>query len=261
MHPWQSFFNYNMNNRREFLRKMVAATAIAGIINKSANAQSPGQYISQDGTTILFQGDSITDGNRTRNTDWNHVMGHGYAYTIASKLWYENPTKGLHFLNRGISGNRITDLAARWQTDTLDLKPNWLSILVGINDVEAFLKGNAECTPEQFETNYRTLLKQTVEKLPGIRFVLCEPFVLPVGRVKDKLEIYQNEVGKRQEIVKRLAQEFNAIHVPFQAAFNEALTKAPADYWIWDGIHPMPAGHELMARLWIEKVGGSLGIS
>ena len=124
-----------MNNRREFLRKMVAATAIAGIINKSANAQSPGQYISQDGTTILFQGDSITDGNRTRNTDWNHVMGHGYAYTIASKLWYENPTKGLHFLNRGISGNRITDLATRWQTDTLDLKPNWLSILVGINDV------------------------------------------------------------------------------------------------------------------------------
>ncbi|WP_221391186.1 SGNH/GDSL hydrolase family protein [Dyadobacter sp. NIV53] len=230
---------------------------------KLVNAQYINKNITnkpQDGITILFQGDSITDGNRTRNEDWNHVMGHGYAYSVASKLWYEHPSKGFHFLNRGISGNRITDLAARWQTDTLDLNPNWLSILVGVNDTEAAIKGNTASTAEQFENDYRALLKQTQEKLSQVRFILCEPFVLPVGRVKDKLEMYQSEVGKRQEIVKRLAIEFNAIHVPFQAAFNEALTQAPADYWIWDGIHPMPAGHELMARLWIEKVGDELGI-
>lgn len=63
--------------------------------------------------TFLFQGDSITDGNRTRNNDWNHVMGHGYQYIIASRLWYDFPEKGFHFFNRGISGNKVSDLALR----------------------------------------------------------------------------------------------------------------------------------------------------
>ena len=249
-----------MDNRREFLRKAISTTALAGIVRTPAIAQNLHQNKRSGGVTILFQGDSITDGNRTRNTDWNHVMGHGYAYSVASKLWYENPSKELHFLNRGISGNKITDLQARWQTDTMDLKPNWISILVGINDISNFIKGNAEYTAEQFEAVYRSLLQQTLVKLPDTRFVLCEPFILPVGKVKENWKVYEAEVSKRQEIVKRLALEFDGIHVPFQTAFNDALTKAPADYWIWDGIHPMPAGHELMARLWIEKVSGSLGI-
>jgi len=253
-----------MPYRRNFLKSLVAITSVTSLWSRIANAQSREQAFDkrpQDGITILFQGDSITDGNRTRNTDWNHVMGHGYAYTIASRLWYDYPAKGFHFLNRGISGNRISHLTDRWQTDTIDLKPDWLSILVGINDVSAFIKGDTEFSSDKYETGYRALLQQTREKLPDVRFVLCEPFILPVGAVKDKLEQYQLEVGKRQEIVKRLAEEFGAIHVPFQAAFNEALSKAPADYWIWDGVHPMPAGHELMARLWIEKVGGELGIN
>ena len=252
-----------MDNRRDFFKKVIGTTAVAAVLPKFANAQYLDQNITnkpQEGITILFQGDSITDGNRTRNDDWNHVMGHGYAYSIASKLWFEYPSKGFHFLNRGISGNRITDLAARWQTDALDLKPDWLSILVGINDVEVAIKGNTASTTEQFETDYRALLKQTMEKLPDIRLVICEPFILPVGRVKDKFELYQSEVKKRQEVTKRLAEEFKTIYVPFQSAFNGALTKAPADYWIWDGIHPMPAGHELMARFWIDSVRGELGI-
>jgi lysophospholipase L1-like esterase len=252
-----------VKNRRNFIKKMLVATAITGTLPELENAETLSRNvkkITDDGITILFQGDSITDGNRTRNTDWNHVMGHGYAYIIASKLWFEYPSRGFHFLNRGVSGNRITHLTERWQVDTLDLKPNWLSILVGINDTEAAIKGNAESTPEQFENDYRALLKQTIEKLPTVRLVLCEPFILPVGRVKEKFELYKSEVGKRQVIVKRLAEEFRAIYVPFQSAFDEALTKAPADYWIWDGIHPMPAGHELMARFWIDSVGGELGL-
>lgn len=250
-----------MNTRRSFLKKLAAATSLSGGLSNQTYAQpfKPLFDVNEGGgPVILFQGDSITDGNRTRNNDWNHIMGHGYAYLAASRLWYDYPTNGFQFINRGVSGNRVTDLMARWQADTLDLKPSWLSILVGVNDTEAAIKGNTACTPGQFEADYRLLLKQTREQLPDIRFVLCEPFILPVGRVKDKLEIYQNEVRPRQEIVRRLATEFDAVHVPFQAAFNEALTKAPAEYWIWDGIHPMPAGHELMARLWIEKVGKSL---
>jgi lysophospholipase L1-like esterase len=247
--------------RRTFLKNILAATAIANVSAKAAKAKSlKGTDNTQNGSTVLFQGDSITDGNRTRNNDWNHVMGHGYAYTIASKLWYEHPDRGFHFLNRGISGNQVTDLAKRWQSDTIDLKPDWLSILVGINDTEAFIRGDLQKTAELFETNYRALLKETREQLPNVRLILGEPFILPVGRVKDKLELYQLEIGKRQKIVKRLANEFSAIHIPFQSAFNDALAKAPAEYWIWDGIHPMPAGHELMARLWLEKTGSELGI-
>lgn len=105
-----------------------------GILNAAAAVKN-----TDPGLTILFQGDSITDGNRSRNNDWNHVMGHGYQYIIASRLWYEFPQKGYHFFNRGISGNKVTDLAARWQQDTIDLKPDLLSILIGVNAIFFYL--------------------------------------------------------------------------------------------------------------------------
>jgi lysophospholipase L1-like esterase len=83
---------------------------------------------------------------------------------------------------------------------------------------------------------------------------LGEPFILPVGRVKEKLSVYEKELKMRREAVKRLAGKYKAVFIPFQTAFNNAIKKAPADYWIWDGIHPMPAGHELMAREWLKHV-------
>jgi lysophospholipase L1-like esterase len=245
------------NKRRNFLKQITTLGAVAtvapGIISAIPTVKTTGGK-EGEGYTFLFQGDSITDGNRTRNNDWNHVMGHGYAYIIASKLWYELPAKGLHFFNRGVSGNKVTDLAARWQTDALDIKPNVLSMLIGINDVSAFLNGNKDFTAQQYERGYRTLLQQTKEQLPNIQLVLCEPFILPVGKVKEQWAAYEEEVRKRREIVKRLSAEHQTILVEFQQAFNKALAKAPAEYWIWDGIHPMPAGHELMAREWISQV-------
>jgi lysophospholipase L1-like esterase len=110
------------STRRSFIKQTTlmgaAATAIPGMLK----AETPTEKIGND-AVILFQGDSITDGNRTRDNDWNHVMGHGYACLLASRLWYDHPDKKFHFYNRGISGNKVTDLAARWQTDTLALKP------------------------------------------------------------------------------------------------------------------------------------------
>ncbi len=252
-----------MKNRRDFIKTLAVAATGASLGNPEIGVGLDQKQLSShhaSGLTVLFQGDSITDGNRTRNTDWNHVMGHGYACNIAGRLWYDYPDKGFHFFNRGISGNRITHLTERWQADTLDLKPDVLSILVGINDTGGFIRGDSSCTPEQFEAGYRELLLRTKATLPAVRFVLCEPFILPVGKVKDNWEVFQREVSIRQKIVKQLASEFQAVHVPFQHAFDAALSKAPAEYWIWDGIHPMPAGHELMARFWIEKVRGQLGI-
>ncbi|HEX8357136.1 MAG TPA: GDSL-type esterase/lipase family protein, partial [Segetibacter sp.] len=104
------------------------------------------------------------------------------------------------------------------------------------------------------EKGFRELLLQTRQQLPKLQLVLCEPFILKVGGVKDKWEAYSTEMAQRQEIVKRLSRENNAIFVPFQSVFNKALERAPAEYWMWDGIHPMPAGHELMAREWLHQV-------
>lgn len=249
------------DNRRRFLEKLIilgTGATMAPLLLTSR--PSYGDVISKggEGFTFLFQGDSITDGNRSRNNDWNHVMGHGYQYIVASKLWYDFPGKGFHFFNRGISGNKVTDLAARWQNDTIELKPDLLSILIGINDTSAFINGNKDFTAEQYEAGYRLLLKQTKQQLPHVQFVLCEPFILPVGRVKDMWNVYSVEIAKRQKIVRQLSAEYNATFVAFQDAFNKALSKAPGDYWIWDGIHPMPAGHELMAREWLRQVSKKL---
>jgi lysophospholipase L1-like esterase len=249
--------NEPSSNRRAFLRNLAAigaSTSLSPFLQANTSI-SPPDNNEGDGYTFLFQGDSITDGNRTRNNDWNHVMGHGYQFIIASKLWYELPKKALHFFNRGVSGNKVTDLAARWETDTLQLKPDVLSILIGINDVSAFVSGNKNFTAEEYETGYRALLQQTRHQLPNTQFVLCEPFVLKVGdRVKQNWEVYDTEVKRRQQVVRKLSREYNAVFIAFQEGFNKALLRAPAEYWIWDGIHPMPAGHELMARTWLAQV-------
>ncbi|MCF2443161.1 SGNH/GDSL hydrolase family protein [Dyadobacter sp. CY345] len=246
-----------MSLRREFLKTAVLGSA-ASIFSPTISVAEVFSEIDlkkeETGYTFLFQGDSITDGNRTRNSDWNHVMGHGFAYLIASRLWFDHPEKKFQFFNRGVSGNKITDLAQRWQMDTIDLKPDLINILVGVNDTEAAVKGSKENTTDQFESDYRKLLQTTKEKLPNVQLVLCIPFLFPVGRVKDKPEVYEKELRPRQEIVRKLAKEFNAIEIDFQSEFDKALKKAAADYWIWDGIHPMPAGHELMARFWLNEV-------
>ncbi|HEX2934249.1 MAG TPA: SGNH/GDSL hydrolase family protein [Bacteroidales bacterium] len=240
-------------SRRSFLKKMaIAGTATIVTSQIDISAIEP---MTSEGLTILFQGDSITDGNRGRNEDPNHIMGHGYAFSIASRLGAEYPQKRLKFYNRGVSGNKIIDLAARWQTDTLDLKPDVLSILIGVNDTSSVvLNWEPIVTIEQYEEVYDSLLKQTKAKLPDIVLVLCEPFILPVGTVNEHWTAYHAEITKRQEVVSKLSKKYGAIHIAFQEVFDKACKKAPADYWIWDGVHPTVAGHELLAKEWIKRV-------
>ncbi len=243
----------NQNSRRSFIKR-ISATGIASIGLSDFSFASKEKLNKKDNATILFQGDSITDGNRSRNNDWNHVMGHGYAYLISSRMWFDNPERHFHFFNRGISGNKIEDLADRWQSDTLDVKPDVLSILIGVNDVDSAVNSAGLVSPKQYENGYRSLLKQTKEQILGIEIVICEPFILPVGRVKNNWERWSAEIKIKQASAEKLAAEFNAIYVPLQDEFEQAVSKAPAEYWIWDGIHPMPAGHELIARKWISIV-------
>ena len=246
-------------SRRNFIREM-ALTGIASFCLPSIDifadtSNNHGKLHAKDGMIILFQGDSITDGNRGRNADPNHILGHGYQFSIGSRLGADYPEKRMVFYNRGISGNKVIDLASRWQVDALDLKPDVLSILIGVNDSSSVVfHSDSIVTVGRYEEIYKSLLDQTLEKLPNIVFVLCEPFILPVGRVKENWEAYHSDMVLRQAVVRKLAFQYNAVFVGFQEVFTLACKKASADYWIWDGVHPTVAGHELMAREWIRQV-------
>jgi lysophospholipase L1-like esterase len=202
---------------------------------------------------ILFQGDSITDGGRQRSgSDFNHIMGQDYAYILAAQIGAESPERDFVFLNRGISGNRVSDLAMRWQEDAIALRPALLSILVGINDVEA--TGDRAETVDQYEATYDRLLATTIAALPTAKIVLGVPFLLPVGKRQDGYAGEMTELKKRQDVIVRLGAKYHLPVIDYQRLFDEASTKVPASRWSWDGIHPIYAGHGLMAREWLRVV-------
>ena len=196
------------------------------------------------GARILFQGDSITDGNRGRNADPNHILGHGYAFIIAARHGAAFPAAKLDFMNRGVSGNTVLDLEKRWQGDTLDLKPDILSILIGVNDA------GHNVPLDEYERVYDKLLTDARAANANIRFVLCEPFMLAAGEKADAQTERRENVKQRQVIVAKLAEQHHAALVHFQRVFDEACNRAPADHWIWDGVHPTYSGHQLMADEW-----------
>lgn len=203
---------------------------------------------------ILFQGDSITECGRDKSaTEPNVGLGCGYAAIAAGMLLALNPRMHLRFLNRGEGGNRITHLLARWKADCLNLKPNVVSILIGVNDIWHEFSGGAGTSPQRFERYYRDLLEDTRAALPNVRLVLCTPFVLRCGVVE---AAWLPVVAQFQAIVRVLAAEYDARLVNFQGLFEEAVKHAPPMYWASDGVHPTLAGHFLMAQTWVRTVAG-----
>jgi lysophospholipase L1-like esterase len=250
-------------NRRYFLRQtLVAGTLLPvipalGIDDTSENGHSviSPKKTMPDNAVVLFQGDSITDGNRGRTPDPNHIMGHGYAFCLAARLGADHPGKNYHFVNNGNSGDKIIDLEKRWETDVLLFRPEILSILVGVNDAASVVSNwNPVVKPKRYHEIFRKLLSQTLEVNANTTLVLGEPFILLGARTTDQWNAYVEDIQQRQEIVRQLTLEFNAIFIPFQSVFDNACQLAPETYWIWDGVHPTVAGHELMAREWIKQV-------
>lgn len=206
---------------------------------------------------VLFQGDSITDGGRAKTgTDQNHIMGQDYAYILAAQVGADIPDRNIHFINRGISGERVVDLAARWKEDTLALKPSILSILIGINDQ---LGSKGPLTAEEYETAYDKVLAETVAALPNTKIVLGEPFLLPVGKHQANYSEELADLKKRQTVVAKLGAKYHLPVIHYQQAFDDALAHAPAAYWCWDGVHPTYAGHGLMAREWLRTTNAAWG--
>lgn len=198
---------------------------------------------------ILFQGDSITDAGRNREDDSN--KGVGYPTVVAAKLGYEYPGE-YEFLNRGISGNRVVDLLARIKVDMINLKPDYMSILIGINDVWHEVACQNGISAEKYEELYNILIRDLLEALPDLKIMILEPFVLDAAATGEHWEYFHTETIKRAEAAKRIAEKYNLPFIPLQNRFDEACKLAPASYWLRDGVHPTSAGHELIARAWIE---------
>ena len=201
---------------------------------------------------ILFQGDSITDASRNRELD--RYMGHGYATMVAGALGATHPGE-YSFLNRGISGNRSVDLYARIKQDLINLKPDYLSILIGVNDVWHEYTRQNGVDAKKYELVYSLLIEEIKQALPDIKIMILEPFVLQGEKTRTteecpgRWEHFSTEVPLRAQAAKRIAEKYDLVFVPLQAAFDEAECIEPADgYWLVDGVHPSAAGHELIKQ-------------
>lgn len=250
--------------RRNFLKQGAALLGAGGVV--AATAQWPAAAESKTkvgglispGDVILFQGDSITDTGWSREkggTPNNQAaLGSGYAWLAAASLLTDRSKDGLKVYNRGISGHKVFQLAERWQRDCLDLKPNVLSILIGVNDIWHTLNGNYKGTVQIYENDYRALLERTRKALPQVKLVVCEPFVLKCGAVNDK---WFPEFDAYRAAASRVAKDAGAVFVPFQSMFDTAIQFAPAEHWAKDGVHPSSAGAALMAHTWLKCVGAA----
>ncbi|MBR3835401.1 MAG: SGNH/GDSL hydrolase family protein [Clostridia bacterium] len=208
----------------------------------------------KDNDIILFQGDSITDGNRGRNEDLNHIHGHGYQYILASEMYADNFDKNIEVFNRGTSGNRISDLLERWDKDCLDLNPTVLSILVGVNDLYYnFYNQDSVFTAENYRDIYRIMLDRVLEKNPDTVLVIMEPFF---GVSKDTAynKYMQANINDYALVTKEIAEEYSAVFVPLQDIFNEYTKHTDIFKLLWDGVHPTTGGHQLIVRRWKECV-------
>lgn len=204
---------------------------------------------------ILFQGDSITDCDRRREDD-AHV-GTGYALLVKSQLGVDHPGK-FEYFNKGISGNRIVDLYARIKSDIINLNPDYISILIGVNDVWHEFGRHNGVDADKFEKIYCMLIEEIREKLPDVKIMIMEPFCLKgVGTQNteeepDKWNVFNAEVRKRAEKAKKVAEKYNLTFVELQNVFDKATEIIDDTYWLVDGVHPTAMGHQLIKREWMK---------
>ncbi len=192
---------------------------------------------------FLFQGDSITDADRRRDNDSNY--GYGYPNLFAAEILKNRPYE-FEFINCGISGDKIVDVYARIKMDIINLKPDYMSLLIGVNDVWHELNEENGVAAPKFEKIYDMLISEILEALPDIKIILLEPFVLKGCGTERYYDVFREEVKKRSDAVKRIADKYKLKFVPLQDKFDEAAAGGNDPYWLADGVHPTPAGHCLI---------------
>lgn len=200
---------------------------------------------------ILFQGDSITDAGRSRDVNRDDLVGRGYPVLVKASLGFENPNE-YEFINRGVSGDRVVDLYARIKMDILNLKPDVMSILIGVNDVWHEIVDCNGVDAEKYYKVYSMLIEEIKQELPDIKIMILEPFVLKASATEEEWDRFLTETKKRAQMAKKVAEKFNLTFVPLQDGFDALTKKAPSSYWLRDGVHPTAMGHEYIKTQWLK---------
>ncbi|GGH76272.1 lysophospholipase L1-like esterase [Pullulanibacillus pueri] len=198
----------------------------------------------KENDTIIFIGDSITEDGRFEDSEG---LGQGYVRLLHDYFMVTQPELKVNVVNKGVGGNRVTDLEARWQTDVIDEQPDWLSVSIGINDVWRQLDSPelAQVYPEDFEIIYRKLLKETREKTQA-RLILMEATVID----EDLTSEGNQRLIPYHDIVRKLAKEFDALLIPENVSFQKVIKAQPGKPLTTDGVHMTSIGRMLMAMTW-----------
>ncbi|WP_199614202.1 SGNH/GDSL hydrolase family protein [Paenibacillus alkalitolerans] len=204
---------------------------------------------------LLFIGDSITDCERKRPVGEGlfQALGHGYVSIVDAMLHAVYPELGIRTVNMGIGGNTVRDLKHRWKSDVIDLKPDWLSVMIGINDVwrqyDQPQITESHVYLDEYESTLRLLVQQAQSLVKGV--VLMTPFYIESNR-DDAMRATMDLYG---EAVKRISEEYGAVFVDTQAAFNEVMTYIYPATLAWDRVHPNMTGHMVLARAFLKAIG------
>jgi lysophospholipase L1-like esterase len=247
------------NNRRSFIKKAalggLIAVSIPEILSAAMVSEGMKKRTMIKDNIILFQGDSITDSGRNKEDssfNTSRALGSGYPMLAGASLLEKYASLNLKVYNKGISGNKVYQLAERWEKDCLDIKPDILSILIGVNDIWHTLNGTYNGTIEIYRNDFTALLERTKKALPDVKLIICEPFAVPgVKAVNDK---WYPEFYGYQKTSREIALQFGATFIPYQKIYDEAGKQAPGVYWTGDGVHPTLAGAQLMAQAWLEAI-------
>ncbi len=249
-------------DRRSFIKKAAVgglmALSVPEIVSaafKKEPAAKAAKITLKKDAVILFQGDSITDAGRKRDDAKPNdagSLGRGYAFIAAAALLEKHADKNLQIYNKGISGNKVYQLAERWDADCLDIKPDVLSILIGVNDFWHTLNGNYNGTVQKYRDDFKALLTRTKDKLPDVKLIIGEPFA--VNGVKAVDNKWYPAFDEYRQSAREIAASFGAVLIPYQTVFDKAQKTAPGVYWTGDGVHPSIAGAALMAAAWQEAI-------
>ena len=226
--------NDQNNSRRNFIKNTsllgkAFGLSFPAIVSTAFAAEKSGKKVRiQKDDVILFQGDSITDSGRKKdemNPNVASAFGNGYALIAASESLMKGADKNIKIYNKGISGNKVYQLAERWEKDCLDLNPTVVSIHIGVNDFWHTLTGKYTGSIKTYRDDYTALLNRTREKLPGVKFIIGEPFA--VTGIKSVDEKWFPAFNDYRVVAREIADEFDAAFIPYQTVFDKALELAP----------------------------------
>lgn len=204
--------------------------------------------------TILFQGDYITDCGRDRS-DFED-LGSGYPRLVEAHIGLENPGEFI-FINNGVSGNRVPDIYARIVGDIITLHPDYMSILIGVNDVWRSVDSGCGTGIKRFQKVYDMLLEEIKEELPETKIIILEPFLRGLATddreyFPDRYSVFRKGVAELSVIAKKIAEKHGDLFFELQSIFDEAAAKAPSPYWFSNGVHSTAKGHELIKKQWLK---------